>query len=90
MKIDFYQEVEVVQNAKNSIYAGQKGVVMGISEEDGVIYGYAVAIHGMETSDYFDKDDLVPTGVRFKREDFYDGTHLIVTKDGEITGWWHE
>jgi hypothetical protein len=71
MKIDFYQEVEVVSNAKNKAYAGQKGVVMGISEEDGILYGYAVTIHGMETCVCFDKDEVVPTGVKFKREDFY-------------------
>ncbi|OAT32491.1 hypothetical protein M976_00548 [Buttiauxella ferragutiae ATCC 51602] len=71
MKIDFYQEVQVVPDAKNSKYVGRKGVVLGISEEDGVIYGYAVILHDKENTVYFEKDDLVPTGVVFKREDFY-------------------
>lgn len=39
-KIEIYQEVQVVPNAKNRKYVGHKGVVLGISEEDGVIYGY--------------------------------------------------
>lgn len=48
-----------------------RGGVLGISEENGVVYGYSVAIHGKEMAVYFDKDDLAPTGVRFTREDYY-------------------
>lgn len=71
MKIDYYQEVEVKENAKNSKYAKCKGVVLGISEEDDVVYGYSVAIHGKENVVYFESDDVSPTGLTFKREDFY-------------------
>ena len=71
MKIDFYQEVEVRENAKNSKYAKCKGVVLGISEEDDVVYGYSVVIHGKDNVVYFEKDDISPTGVAFRREDFY-------------------
>lgn len=71
MKIDFYQEVEVVEDARNNKFAKCKGVVLGISEEDGIVYGYSVAIHGRESAVYFEKDDLFPTGVTYRREDFY-------------------
>jgi len=71
MKIDFYQEVEVIEGAKNSKFAKCKGVVLGVSEENGIIYGYSVAIHGKENAVYFEAADLLPTGVTFKREDFY-------------------
>jgi len=71
MKIDFYQEVEVKENAKNSRYAKCKGVVLGISEEDYIVYGYTIVIHGEENTVYFEKDDVFPTGTVFKREDFY-------------------
>lgn len=70
-KIDFYQEVEVSYNSKNHLYQGLKGTVLGISEEDNVLYGYAVLIHGMDQTVYFDKDDLVPTGIQYSRDDFY-------------------
>lgn len=66
--IDFYQEVEICSESK---YRGLKGAVLGVSEEEGVVYGYAVLIHGEGKSVYFDKNDLVPTGVRFSRDDFY-------------------
>jgi len=71
MKIEFYQEVKVVPEAKKGEYVGCKGVVLGISEENEIIYGYSVILHGKETTVYFDKDDVEPTGLVFKREDFY-------------------
>lgn len=50
MKINFYHEVEVKENAKNSKYAKYKGVVLGISEEDDIIYGYTIMIHDKENT----------------------------------------
>ncbi|MDU9407345.1 Imm31 family immunity protein [Pseudomonas sp. zfem001] len=70
-KIGFYQEVEVCSGAKNSKYRGLKGAVLGVSEEEGVVYGYVVLIHGESSSVYFDKNDLIPTGFQFSRDDFY-------------------
>ena len=58
MKIEFYQEVKVVPEAKKGEYVGCKGVVIGISEEDEIIYGYSVILYGKETTVYFDKDDV--------------------------------
>ncbi|MDQ1091092.1 hypothetical protein QE400_000505 [Xanthomonas sacchari] len=70
-KFEFYQEVEV-RAGLDLEYQGKKGVVMGVSEEDGVVYGYAVLIHGHEAVVYFDKRKLIPTGNLFSREDFYE------------------
>ena len=70
-KIDFDSEVEIQTSCTHKEYIGCKGIVVGISKEDGVIYGYGVVINGKETVSYFDKDDLKPTGKQFKREDFY-------------------
>jgi len=70
-KIDFYQEVQIKNNAKTFEYRGQKGAVLGISEENGVLYGYAVHIHGMDHLVFFDKDEVFPTGIKLSREDYY-------------------
>ena len=67
-RIEFYQEVEVCADGQ---YQGLKGAVLGIGEEDGVIYSYAVSIHGKSHLVSFNKDDLTPTGVYFTRDDFY-------------------
>lgn len=68
-KIDFFHEVEICGPSHK--YYGEKGVVLGVSEEDGRVFGYAVLIHGMDTTTYFEVNELKATGVVFLREDFY-------------------
>ncbi|MCW0423121.1 Imm31 family immunity protein [Xanthomonas sacchari] len=71
-KLEFYQEVEFCAGVVDPKYEGKKGVIMGVSEEDGIVYGYAVLIFGAEKLVYFEKNKLIPTGVIFSREEFYD------------------
>lgn len=70
-RIGFYQEVQIKDDAKEKKYRGKKGAVLGVSEEGGILYGYAVLLHGMDRLVSFDKDEVVATGVSFSREDFY-------------------
>ena len=70
-KFDFFQEVEILPNCPYAEYIGKKGVIMGISEEDGIIYSYAVSLLDGESGLCFSPDCLKPTGKQFKREDFY-------------------
>ncbi|UAN22230.1 immunity protein 31 [Enterobacter sp. JBIWA003] len=72
-KIDFYQEVEISPDCKetNKKYAGKKGEVMGISEEDGILYGYSIKLYDEEYLLSFDKDEVIPTGKQFAQDDFY-------------------
>lgn len=41
------------------------------SEEDDILYGYAVLLYDKDTIDCFDIEDLILTAKKFKREDFY-------------------
>lgn len=70
-RIEFYHEVQIKDDAETVKYRGQKGAVVGISEEDGILYGYAVSLHGMDHCVCFDKEEVFPTGVKFSREDYY-------------------
>lgn len=72
-KINFYQEVEILpsNNKKNEKYVGKKGGVMGVSEEDGILYGYSVKLYDEEYLLSFDKEEVVATGKQLKQEDFY-------------------
>ncbi|WP_392551927.1 Imm31 family immunity protein [Orbus wheelerorum] len=70
-RLSFFSEVEILAATAQKQLIHQKGVIIGISEEDGVIYGYGVLIHGREGLDFFEAKDLKPTGKQFKREDFY-------------------
>lgn len=67
--IDFYMEVEVVDPL--SMYFGRRGGVLGISRDDGLVVGYAVVLHGMDTSVFLSSIQVVATGVRFDRSDYY-------------------
>lgn len=72
-KIDFYQEVEILPNcqSKNKKYVGKKGGVMGVSEEDGILYGYAIKLYDEEYLLSFNKDEVTETGIQLKQDDFY-------------------
>jgi len=83
-KIDFFDEVRIIDDIEEPELRGKSGVVMGISEENGMVYGYSVHFSDLPHSYSFSVNEVVPTGRKFKREDFYDGTSLSVSKDGEI------
>ncbi|WP_407274375.1 hypothetical protein V6C39_01010 [Dickeya ananatis] len=72
-KIGFYQEVRISPNCKekNKEYIGKKGGVMGVSEEDGVLYGYSIKLYDEEYLLSFDKDEVIPTGKQLTQDDFY-------------------
>lgn len=50
LKLDFYSEVIIKDSCPNDLLEngetikGKKGVVLGISEEDGIIYGYTILL----------------------------------------------
>ncbi len=44
---------------------------MGISEEDGILYGYSIKLYDEEYLLSFDKDEVIPTGKQFTQDDFY-------------------
>ncbi|MBK0035809.1 immunity protein 31 [Erwinia sp. S43] len=70
-KIGFYQEVKISSDCQNKKYAGKKGGVMGVSEEDGVLYGYSVKLYDEEYLLSFDKDEVIPTGKQLTQDDFF-------------------
>lgn len=72
-KINFYQEIEVLpsNNQQHEKYVGRKGGVMGISEEDGILYGYAIKLYDYEYLLCFDKDEVKATGKQLEQDDFY-------------------
>lgn len=69
--ISYYQEVIILDSNEEPELIGQKGIVMGISEEEDIIYGYAIQIPGREHLVCFKPDDIVPTGKKHNRNDFY-------------------
>jgi len=83
-KIDFYEEVRIIHDIEDSELRGKIGVVTGICEENGTVYGYSVRFSDLPHSYSFSVNEVIPTGRKFKREDFYDGTSISISKDGEL------
>lgn len=85
MKISFYEKVIIRKSRKFPELNGRSGVMVGISEENGVVYGYAVNVDGEEEGYYFATDEIIGTGELLERSLLYDDTDRIqvkVTEDG--------
>jgi len=83
-KLDFYEEVRISNDIADPSLRGKTGVIMGISEEDGIVYGYSVRLKDLKHSYGFSANEISPTGRKFKREDFYDGSNISVSQDGKL------
>ncbi|MDF7670066.1 Imm31 family immunity protein [Orbaceae bacterium ESL0721] len=70
-RLNFNAEVKVLPNCEHKELISKKRVVIGRSEEDGIITGYSVDLYDKENGYCFESDCLKPTGKQFKREDFY-------------------
>lgn len=68
--IGLYAEV-VITDAGPYDDRGRRGAVLGISEEGGRVYGYAVQLHGERLVQFFETACVRPTGVVFAQSDFY-------------------
>jgi len=83
-KLEFYEEVRIINDIDDPSLRGKIGIIMGIIEEDDIVYGYSVRFKDMKHSYGFSVDEVSPTGRRFKREDFYDGSNIGVSQDGKL------
>jgi len=64
---------------------GRIGAVLGKGAEDGELpTSYAVAIDGLDEVWSIAPEDLVSTGQFRRYEDYYDGTSVRVSVDGEL------
>lgn len=72
MEIDIFDEIVVAVDV-DTVDAGRKGVVLGISQTDDCteVYAYAVMFHGDDIVTMVPKDDARSTGIKFKEEDYY-------------------
>jgi Immunity protein 31 len=87
-RYEFYEVVQVIsQDESKAKLNGQTGAVLGRAQaDDGKSWSYAVAIDSTEIVWSFDEDELLPTGLVRKREDYYDGSSVRVIVDEEGRG----
>ncbi len=82
-RFDFYEQVRIsTDDARTRHLNGRNGVVLGRTETtDGYSWYYTVAIDGDPEGWCFFERELEATGRQFKREDFYDGSSIVVKVD---------
>lgn len=84
MKIGFFEKVIIRNSRKFPELNDRTGVVLGISEEDCVIYGYGVHVDGIDDGGYdFKSDEIIGTGEFVDRSVFYDDADRIRVRVGE-------
>lgn len=88
MKISFFEKVIIRNSRKFPELNGRTGVMLGISEQDGIVYGYAVDVDGDDDGGYYFKpDEIIGTGEFVDRSVFYDDADRIrVRVDEDGTG----
>jgi len=62
MRLAFFEKVIIQNSRKFPELNGRTGVVLGISEEDGHVFGYSVTLDGETEGYYFKADEIMGTG----------------------------
>ncbi len=85
MKIGFFEKV-LIQNCRSfPALNGQSAVMLGISEENGFVYGYSISVDGEDELYFVKTDEVIGTGEFVDRSVFYDDADRIrvrVDEDG--------
>lgn len=74
----FYAQVKVISGPTETV--GLLGVIMGRAKNHDGSWGYAVHFDVLDSYD-LPHSSLLPTGVQFKRSDFYSGKSIRVLVD---------
>jgi hypothetical protein len=77
MKLGFFEKVKVISSSKFPAKIGRVGVMLGISEEDGKIYDYAVYFLEGDGVFIFDPEELQGTGEYVDEELIYKENNRI-------------
>ena len=86
-KFDFFEIVIVHSEDKDLIcLEGKRCIVLGKSQDDEDAWHYAVSCKDVDHTWIVPEADLRSTGTFTTRDKIYDGSHITVSQDGEITG----
>jgi hypothetical protein len=80
----FYEIVRVNSNEPTvKQINGLEGTILGFSEGKDRV-SYSVFIHKLNETWFLSGNDLISTGKMDKRGNFYDGSRLTVSTDGDV------
>jgi hypothetical protein len=77
MRIAFFERVVIQNSRRFPEMNGRTGVVLGVSEEDGHVFGYSVFLNDKVELVSFEADEVVGTGELVDRSVFYDEADRI-------------
>jgi len=82
-----FNEVVVVQFSRPELreIAGKRGVILGMAEDAGQ-WSYSVSVESSGICWSVGASDIKSTGEVRRREEFYDGSSIRVSKDGKLLG----
>ena len=87
-RFQFYEIVRVASSDPElTEIHGERGAILGVSENDNGTFGYAVFIYRDEICWDLAEGELEATGEFSRREEFYDGTSIRVRVDEQGRGW---
>ena len=87
-RFQFYEIVRVASSQPElAEIHGERGAILGMSEDDQGTFGYAVFIYRDEICWSLTEDELEETGEFSRREEFYDDTSIRVRVDQHGRGW---
>jgi hypothetical protein len=86
-KYDFYEKARCISDdpAKGKI-AGKLAAILGRVRGDDGSWGYTIHVYDEPVSYYARESELESTGEFAKREDFYSGESVRVSRDGRVLG----
>ena len=91
MKIGFFEKIIIINSEKFPRLIGKSGIVVGIGEDGGHVFGYDVDVDGEEEGYYFSASDIVGTGEFVDRSTIYDdddpSSHVAIRVDGNGKGY---
>jgi hypothetical protein len=83
---DFFDVIRIIDDAKMEEIRGKLGHILGVSEEDGVIYGYGAWIYDFQRVYSVDSDEFELLGYKDELAEADYGKHgsLSVSPDGIV------
>jgi hypothetical protein len=80
MKYGFFEKVKIISSDKFPASVGRIGIVIGVSEDESKVYGYAISFLEGDEGLFFVPEELQGTGEFVDRSLLYDENDRIKVK----------
>lgn len=85
--LQYFEKVQILSSDENPELVGHFGYILGISEENDIVFSYAIYFDEFSDIIAFNTEDVQGTGEIASRENFYSGHSIKVRVDEEGRGY---